>query len=300
VFLIGEDVLDAHANLTELDRGRLRWVTGLAGVEGGDLDRLLTSPGGVLRQVLWDASNRETLEAYTVRHLGQAAGAVFFGGSEAIMAEVRGGALVGCGLKFGPERRRCRAATDCEEGLRCLGVAPKEGDGRCVDSRADRQKERDMPCSSDGECGRDTGLVCGGLGLFGHGRCVPAWHRGVFAAQGGQIPDGDLDGLTVELPVSGLVGSLGDLRVSLSIEHARLRDLRVTLENADHGGAIGWTEIVLFAGERDGERLVMDRAPVSRLERDVPAVGRWRLRVQDLVTGSTGRLDAVRLELTTL
>jgi hypothetical protein len=297
VLVTAETQLREVGAVGALDVARLRWLNVLV---GGDHPEALTlAGGGVTRHAMWDASGREALEALTVSGPSGPSGAVFYRGSEAMAAEVRDGVIVGCGLRFGGERRRCRGAEDCETGLRCVGLSG--GWGRCVDSLADTQKHRDLPCSGDADCGEGEGLICAGLGLREHGRCVPAWHRGRFLAlDGGQIPDADVGGKVIDLPAFGLPGAAADLRVALKVEHPRIRDLRVTLENVDHGGPEGWGEVVVFAGERDGEGLVLDWSQVPRIGRDQPAAGRWRLRVQDLASGARGHVVSAGLEVTGL
>jgi hypothetical protein len=297
VLLTGAVTLRDPAALGDLDRARLGWLSVLLATEGPDA--LLRGNGGVIRHELWDAASRAPLEALTVAGPRGASGAIFHADSEAMAAEVRDGLIVGCNLRFGPERRRCARPEDCAAGLRCVGVAGAWG--RCIDSLADVQKGRDQPCSADSECGDGEGLVCAGLGLQSHGRCVPAWQRARFIAEsGGEIPDGDVAGQAVDILAFGLPGGVGDLRLMLEVEHPRIRDLRVTLENQDHGGPAGWGERVVFAGERDGDRLVLDWASLGRIGRDQPATGRWRVRVQDLVTGARGHIVRAGVEVTSL
>jgi hypothetical protein len=102
------------------------------------------------------------------------------------------------------------------------------------------------------------------------------------------IPDNDPAGVTVEVPVTGVTGSVG-LAVSVDITHTYRGDLTLTLSKD------GQEKKVLVDGVGGGEDNIVQTFTLSAAEVGGDANGRWQLKVVDSAAVDTGTVNSVKL-----
>jgi subtilisin-like proprotein convertase family protein len=114
------------------------------------------------------------------------------------------------------------------------------------------------------------------------------------------IPDNNSTGITNNLGVSGLGGSLSSVDVAVNITHTYKGDLRVTLVHPDG------TQVILHnqtGGSTDNVQTTYDTltVPAQSLAtlNGKGATGTWQLRVQDLAAQDLGTLQSWSLMLVT-
>lgn len=114
------------------------------------------------------------------------------------------------------------------------------------------------------------------------------------------IPDNNAGGVTSNLGVSGLSGSLTEVDVVVDISHTYKSDLRVTLIHPDG------TQVILHnqtGGSGDNVKTTYDTLTVPAQSLSTlngkGATGTWRLRVQDFADLDVGTLNSWTLQLTT-
>ncbi|MEP7131704.1 MAG: S8 family serine peptidase [Acidobacteriota bacterium] len=111
------------------------------------------------------------------------------------------------------------------------------------------------------------------------------------------IPDGT-GSATATVTTSGFTGTLGTVQAWVEIDHAAPQQLRVTLTGPDGTVVLlsdqtGTSEhpINAFYGKTDAAAQSLDRFNGK------PGNGVWTLRVEDLVTGTTGRIRNFAIQL---
>ncbi|HMV67412.1 MAG TPA: proprotein convertase P-domain-containing protein, partial [Myxococcota bacterium] len=143
------------------------------------------------------------------------------------------------------------------------------------------------PCRLDAPC--QPGAVCGGASR-GDGVCVDASLTGSFAVAAGTIPDGDPDGLVIEIPVSGLGTVAEDVLLALDLHHPEPSQLEITLTMPDGDSAVVHDHAALDGGTWSLRR-------PAALPADTSIHGTWTLRVVDATPGDAGTVDGGALEL---
>lgn len=295
--VIDKSILDASSNLDAVTSSQI-----LAAVRASAFDDALAIDevfdwvdGGEINRVdLWDASNRRPFTAFEFGAGDNSFGMIFDAGTNERVATINDGDFYDCNVTWGAERRRCQTDSDCGENMLCNGRGWEGTVGRCVVRGADTQPNISTSCSSHADCGLTSGLLCAGIGLSDEGLCLPAWMRSSFYSEPGvAIPDNDPNGATAEIRAFGLATVAMDTHLTLLISHARISDLRITLQGGDG------TEAVVFNGDRDGGELWLDDVPVRGLPGDESVNVAWRLKVVDVRGGSEGTISRFGLKFTT-
>jgi hypothetical protein len=233
-----------------------------------------------LTLVEWGAGDTSVGTIYYYRSV-QVAGVIsdlFIGGCSLFAAHGDGAAAAG---------EACRAESDCDGTLRCIGVFA--GAGVCV--TIDDLDGEGAECATDAACG-DAGLICAGA-TRGFGLCNPAWMRGSFVdAASSAIPDGAT--LARPIAVRGLATVDTDVVLRATFDHPRASQLRITLTNP------AGNEVLIHDGAAadDGQPLVIDRPIVNGFSGDEQVNGEWTLRVEDRAIGQTGVLAGWELTVT--
>jgi hypothetical protein len=174
----------------------------------------------------------------------------------------------------------CANTAACDSGYSCVGV-PKNGVpklGKCIDTKVVLPGEGNS-CSSGNSC--PSGLVCAGMLIWGQGDCVPEWMSGEFVSGGsGSIPDSPTSsGTASSVLVRGLASVPVDIKLKVSINHARPSDLRISLTDPNGDEAVVWDQ---KSGTLPSTFLVKGIAGDDEVN------GQWRLRIQDRVAGTSG------------
>lgn len=186
-----------------------------------------------------------------------------------------------------PEGADCTETADCREGLHCGGI-PFDGApeiGKCIDGNLDLDGYWD-------ECGRgypacNDGLECIGTTAFGgEGWCAYPWMLGTYETrETAAIPDGDSDGVSMDVVVYGQASVPMDIMVTLYIDHPRPSDLVVTLASSNGSDSRLWNH-------DDSPDYYL---PANGIERDNYINGTLTLHVVDTVTGQAGTLNGFKL-----
>ncbi len=268
-------IRESHADVTDL-------ATGLERIDEGSL-RFTT--------IVHNPTNTE-LVAVEYGAGDTSVGLIFYGRSLFVAARINDSFIESCAF-FAPRSPggsalgdTCRAGSDCQAGLRCEGIFANAGVCVTPGNPAGEGNE----CTSDAACGNPQ-LVCAGV-THGYGLCRPSWMRGTFAeATASPVPDGGT--LLRSLAVRGLATVDTDVVLSLTVDHPRASQLRITLTNP--AGA----EALVHDGTAadDGRALVIDRAVIG-YSGDEMVNGGWTLRVTDRTTGQTGTLRGWQLTIT--
>jgi len=246
--------------------------------------------GLVNQTAIYDTSGRRAFIAYEVGAGDNSFGAWFAADSATPVALNNDGDVYECAIGWGPERRLCDSDEPCAEGLTCHGRAGGQGPGRCLDTKANAVPGDGANCTGDKDCA--SGLVCAGAS-GGGGLCNPAWMRGSFFSEPNiSIDDAPATGTTASIHVFGLATVSTDVFVDVLITHPRISDLRVTLTNPD--GTVG----VIFEGDRAGTELYLRHQAVLAFPGDESINGTWTLTATDTVSGVTGQIVELGLELT--
>lgn len=183
----------------------------------------------------------------------------------------------------------CETSDACADGYRCQGAvsAGSEGMGQCIENGVTMAGQGANCGTSDGPCGE--GLVCIG-DLMGAGwntpTCEPAWMANTFASNS-MLSISDNDAVTDSQVVCGLYTvPMGGI-LYLDIEHDDLSQLEVSLDNPDGGYLLSFTPTAAILSE----------GLVITPPTDESVNGTWTLRVEDIVSGSTGTLNGWALYL---
>ena len=242
--------------------------------------------------------HRVSAERFTAIEYGagdNSYGAILRGESTRVEAEIRDGDLYACTFTViadgSLEGELCHTG-ECATGLFCAGMDPVEGIGRCAPEG--RVEGEGASCTHALACPSEQ-LVCAGLSRGDEGICVQRWMQGSFSNPGPwSIPDGDPNGLAVELTARGLATVDMDVWMSGLVNHPSPEQLLITLTNP------ATSEAVIFDGARetaDAGYLELDNV-VARYSGDESVNGVWTLRVVDRVSGGVGTLERWSLTIT--
>jgi subtilisin-like proprotein convertase family protein/subtilisin family serine protease len=130
------------------------------------------------------------------------------------------------------------------------------------------------------------------------------------------IPDNDGVGISTDLAVSGLTGTISDLDVTLDITHSRVGDLQVQLRGpnnfsinlVERRGGIGADFVGTILDDQATAGMEWGDAPFTgRFRPEIPLSnfhgidpnGTWTLTVSDLAEGTTGTLNSWSLGVQT-
>jgi hypothetical protein len=195
----------------------------------------------------------------------------------AALASLLAYAKAQAGPPRGAAGEACQATPECQANLRCVGI-PSDGSsplGKCVDVR--RQPGEGARCDQRTACAEGT--LCAGTTLFGEGQCVPEWMAGRWSdATRRRLDDGAA--VSSGLVVSGLASVPVDLTVTLSVQHERPQDLKVTLTDPNGSRAVLWDRSPELASGYARSFVT------TGISRDDQVNGRWTLTVEDTVRGS--------------
>src|SRR5205823_2636747 len=122
---------------------------------------------------------------------------------------------------------------------------------------------------------------------------LPASKLSAYGGPAVSVPDGT-GSATVTTTTSGFTGALGTVHVSVQIDHSDPSQLRLTLIGPDGTS-------VLLADHTLNAFYGLTDAPAQSLDAfsGKTANGVWTLRVEDTVTGVTGRIRGFAVQLIT-
>ena len=186
-------------------------------------------------------------------------------------------AKANAGPPRGAPGAECQATSDCQSSLRCVGV-PRDGSspfGKCVDTRS--RPGEGAACDLRTAC--REGTLCAGTTLFGEGTCVAEWMAGRWS-DGTRRRLDDGAALSSSLVVNGLASVPVDITVTLSLQHDRPTDLKVTLTDPNGDRAVLWDQSPELASG-----YARSFVTSGRISRDDEVNGRWTLTVEDTVRG---------------
>ncbi len=292
--IIAKRVLDPASSTNATQRAQLVLAVQAAYPDVATATQaFLAVDGNVINHVeLWDASNRRAYTSYEYGAGDNSYGLVFEYGTTNVATHIVDGDLYSCTAMWGNEMRDCPSNDDCAEGLACVGMNPDVMSGRCIDIHADHF-EAGSQCSLEAGCLPGVGLVCAGARTHGEGICVPAWMRGYFNANYGDVAVPDGSNVALELQAFGLASVDADVVIDLVISHPRVSDLLVTLTNP------ATAEVVVYDGAgKTGSEVALRDHVVRGFSGDEMVNGNWTLRVTDRATGSTGTVHHFALTIT--
>ena len=176
------------------------------------------------------------------------------------------------------------------EGILVRGEQDLQMDGDCL---------RSMACEQESCRGEDVTRIGNVLDYIFPPTSGGRVTQQVVAEQNAleqEIPDGDLAGTTIELPVNsqGVVATIG---VSLTVQHSYSGDLQVSLVHPD-GTSVTLSRLYNRSGQFELAWGTLGAlTPTLSSLRDKPAHGSWKLIVRDTSPSDYGTLRAVRLKL---
>ncbi len=295
VVVVSERVLTVDSLMTDLERQQILLAVRTTAYE--DVTTLeeafdAVDENEVNQTEVWDASNRLAFTVYEVGAGDNSFGMYFRYQTLEPAARNNDGDIYDCTVTWGLERRPCESNADCAQNLACTGRSSDFNRGVCIAVGLDTQAAISTECTTASPC-PDPGLVCAGASVAGNGICLPAWMRGRFVSEPElAIPDASPEGVIAHLPVYGLASVAMDVVLDLYIDHPRIRDLTVTLEDP------ATTRVVIFDGDRDGAEIYLRDFVVLGFPGDESVNGFWKLHVTDRVTGQTGTIEDFSLTIT--
>ena len=281
IHIVSARVIDSVEGLTQLERDQI-----VLAVQASSHTDVTTAEEALERVdqneinkvEVWDGTARRSFTAYEYGAGDNSYGRIFAFDTTTTAAKIGDGEVRECTAMHGPEGRACIEDEHCAAPARCIGAAPENGRGVCIDPAADDDPAETTECTAETGCPLDSGLLCAGLTREPEGLCFPAWMRRRIEV----APEISIDPSTPTtsmIIMSGLATVDMDVAVDLHLALAEPGTLRITLSNP--AGA----EVEIFDGPSEGTEIELSQ-PVIGFSGDEQVVGAWTLTVTDTTPGS--------------
>ncbi len=281
IHIVSARVIDSVEGLTQLERDQI-----VLSVQASSHTDVTTAEEALERVdqneinkvEVWDGTARRSFTAYEYGAGDNSYGRIFAFETTTTAAKIGDGEMRECTAMHGPEGRACTKDEHCAAPARCIGAAPENGRGVCIDPAADDDPAETTSCTAETGCPLDSGLLCAGLTREPEGLCFPAWMRRRIAV----APELSIDPSTPTtsmIVMSGLATVDMDVAVDLHLALAEPGTLRITLSNP------AGNEVEIFDGPSEGTEIELSQ-PVIGFSGDEQVVGAWTLTVTDTTPGS--------------